>query len=67
MLHYSCCLALIVLQQAAESRVRNYATLSSHPNSTARCFLAQSEVGAVGVVIANVIAKKSLEIREQKA
>jgi hypothetical protein len=48
--------------QTAESRVRNNATLGSHPNSTARCFLAQSEVGAVVVVVTNIFREQPFQM-----
>ena len=48
--------------QAAESRVRNNTTASCRTNSAARRLLAQPEVGAIVVEIANVIAQKSLQM-----
>src|SRR5262252_5415400 len=48
--------------QAAESRVRNNKTQSCRPDSATRCFLIQSEVGAVLVIIADVLGKKSLQM-----
>ena len=48
--------------QAAESRVRNNRTPSCRTNSTAWCFLVQSEVGAVIVIIADVLGEKPLEV-----
>jgi hypothetical protein len=47
---------------AAESRLRNNATLSRRPNSAARCFLAQPEMSAVIVIIANELGLKSLQM-----
>jgi hypothetical protein len=48
--------------QAAESRVSNNTTASYRTNSAARRLLAQPEVGAIVVEIANVIAQKSLQM-----
>jgi hypothetical protein len=48
--------------QAAESRVRNNTTPSCRADSATRCFLIQSEVGAVLVIIADVLGKKSLQM-----
>ena len=48
--------------QAVESIVRNNTTPSGRTNSAARCFLAQSEVGAVIVIVADVAGKKSLQV-----
>jgi hypothetical protein len=48
--------------QATESSVRNNTTPSRRTNSASRCFLAQSEVGAVIVIIADVLGKQSLQV-----
>jgi hypothetical protein len=53
---------VVSVVQAAESRVRNNTTPSCRTNSTAWCFLVQSEVGAVIVIIADVVGKKSLQV-----
>jgi len=47
--------------QAAQSRLRNNSTPSCRTNSATRRLLAQSEVGAIVVEIANVIAQESLQ------
>ena len=46
----------------AESRVRNNATLGSNPNTTPRCFLAESEMGAVLVVVTDVFRKQPFQM-----
>jgi uncharacterized membrane protein len=59
-----CCLGRTVVSvvQATESSVRNNTIPSCRTNSAARCFLIQSEVGAVLVIIADVLGKKSLQV-----
>jgi hypothetical protein len=53
---------VVSVMQAAESRVRNNTTPSCRADSATRCFLIQSEVGAVLVIIADVLGKKSLQV-----
>ena len=53
---------VVSVVQAAESSVRNNTTPSYRTNSTALCFLVQSEVGAVIVIVADVAGKKSLQV-----
>ena len=59
-----CCLrrTVVSVMQASESSVRNNTAPSGRTNSAARCFLAQSEVGAVIVIVADVAGKKSLQV-----
>ncbi len=59
-----CCLrrTVVSVMQAAESSVRNNRTPSGRTNSAARFFLALSEVGAVIVIVADVLGKKSLQV-----